>query len=98
MLNIMRIIALWMVPWIAGSSLSVVFPHLGLQSWTLKLDFLHLVMIAGLIGFTQSQTSAAMLTETEALQFLMRYTALQAGFYVMALAMGIVATGRKTSD
>jgi len=91
---IMRILAPWMAPWIAASALSGVFPHLGLQSWTLVLDTLHLTLIVGLIGSVLSGLSSDVMSEAEALAFLSQYTALQAGFYIAAIAAAIAAIVR----
>ncbi len=94
LLHIMRVISPWMAPWIAASSLSVIFPHLGLQSWSLKLDVLHLILIVTLIAVTHSNIGPALMTDEEALAFIRQYAGWQFGFYALALAVGVVATGR----
>lgn len=99
MLPVMRIIAPWMVPWIAASALSGIFPHLGKQSWTLVLDTLHLAMVAALLWAAHAYRSHGVLSDAEALLLLHDYTLVQAAFYTLALgaAMIAIATGRRPS-
>ena len=91
MLPVMRLLAPWMVPWIAASALSGIFPHLGLQSWSLALDALHLLVIAGLVILTLPLLQNGALTDADAWQFLRQYTVAQSAFYFLALAAGTAA-------
>ena len=58
------------------------------------LDTLHLTLIVGLIGSVLSGLSSDVMSEAEALAFLSQYTALQAGFYIAAIAAAIAAIVR----
>ncbi|MBL6645886.1 MAG: hypothetical protein ISP55_05490 [Flavobacteriales bacterium] len=91
MLPIMRILAPWMVPWIAASSLSGIFPHLGRQSWTLALDTLHLMMVGGLLWSVRVAMSGATLDQSGALQLVREYTLVQGVFYAMAIGVAFIA-------
>lgn len=91
MLPIMRILAPWMVPWIAASALSGIFPHLGRQSWTLALDTLHLMMVGGLLWSVRVAMSGATLDQSGALQLVREYTLVQGVFYAMAIGVAFIA-------
>ena len=93
LLPVMRILCLWMIPWVAASSLSGIFPHLRRQSWSLILDVLHLCMIAGwLIWFYSTQGPIGQGDWT----IIRQYTWVQSGFYSLALCTGILACVRGT--
>ena len=99
MLPVMRIMAPWMVPWIAGSALSGIFPHLGRQSWTLALDAVHLAMVGGLIWASDAARTTTVLSDPEVLFLLLDYTLVQASFYTMAIGVALAAIAfRKPSD
>lgn len=91
MLPIMRILAPWMVPWIAGSALSGIFPHLGKQSWTLVLDALHLAMVSGLIWTFEVSRTQDVLSDATALLLIGDYTVVQASFYTAAIGVAMLA-------
>ena len=91
MLPIMRLLAPWMVPWIAASSLSGIFPHLGRQSWTLALDALHLVMVGGLLWTVRTAMSSETLGQSGALQLVRDYTLVQGAFYGLAIGVAFIA-------
>ncbi len=95
MLPLMRLLAPWMVPWIAASALSGIFPHLGLQSWSLALDALHLLLIASLVVLALPLLHNGALADADAWQFLRRYTMAQGAFYLCALAAGTAAILKK---
>ncbi len=91
MLPVMRIMAPWMVPWIAGSALSGIFPHLGRQSWALVLDTLHLAMVGGLIWAANASRTSEALSDPEVLVLLHDYTLVQAAFYTVAIGVAFAA-------
>lgn len=91
MLPIMRILAPWMVPWIAASALSGIFPHLGRQSWTLALDALHLMMVGGLLWSVRVAMPGATLDQSGALQLVREYTLVQGVFYALAIGVAFIA-------
>lgn len=97
MLPAMRILSPWMVPWIAASSLSGIFPHLGKQSWTLGLDTLHLLLMLGLILAARSTMPIGGFDEAATFAFLKQYNLIQGGFYVLAIAVSVLALCRGKS-
>lgn len=91
LLPVMCILSTWMVPWVAASSLSGIFPHLGRQSWSLALDVLHLVLVAGwLAWFATSQPPIVPGDWT----ILKQYALVQGSFYLIALVAGVIACRR----
>ena len=87
----MCILSTWMVPWVAASSLSGIFPHLGRQSWSLALDGFHLVLVAcWLAWFTTSQPPIVPGDWT----ILKHYALVQGSFYLIALVAGVIACRR----
>ena len=88
LLPVMRILCLWMIPWIAASSLSGIFPHLRRQSWSLLLDAFHLLLVGGwLIWFSSSQNTIGHGDWT----IIRQYAWVQSGFYLFALCAGVTA-------
>lgn len=88
LLPVMRMLCLWMIPWVAASSLSGIFPHLRRQSWSLVLDVLHLCLIGGwLIWFSSTQGPIGQGDWT----IIKQYTWVQSGFYSLALCAGVSA-------
>lgn len=88
LLPVMRIFCLWMIPWVAASSLSGIFPHLRRQSWSLVLDVFHLCLIGGwLIWFSSSQDAVGLGDWT----IIRQYAWVQSGFYGVALCAGVLA-------
>lgn len=88
LLPVMRILCLWMIPWVAASSLSGIFPHLRRQSWSLVLDVFHLCLIGGwLFWFSSTQGSIGQGDWT----IIRQYAWVQSGFYSLALCTGILA-------
>jgi len=91
LLPVMCLLSTWMVPWVAASSLSGIFPHLGRQSWSLALDVFHLVLVAGwLAWFTTSQPPIVPGDWT----ILKHYALVQGSFYLIALVAGVIACRR----
>ena len=86
MLPAMQWLSLWMVPWIAGSSLSGIFPHLRRQSLAFVLDLGHLILIAGWLGLRWIDVPASSLGTD--MRILQEYACIQGGFYSFTLIVG----------
>ena len=97
LLPVMRILSLWMVPWVAASSLSGIFPHLRRQSWSLVLDVLHLTLVAGWLVWFHSGHGAIGHGDWAIIR---QYAWVQSGFYAFALCAGCLACrlGARPSD
>lgn len=87
MLPSMRPLSLYLIPWIAASSLSGIFPHLNQQRRAFQLDALHLLLIAVWLGVVWWPTSPETLVD-RSFDFLLQYAGIQSAFYVLALIVG----------
>ena len=87
MLPAMRWLSLWMIPWVAASSLSGIFPHLRRQSLAFGLDVLHLILIVGWLWLNWSPLGSGNMAY-DSMDILKEYACIQAGFYTRALALG----------
>lgn len=87
MLPAMKWLSLWMMPWVAASSLSGVFPHLRRQALAFGLDVGHLLLLSFWLWLNWSHVGQESISSI-GMDILKEYAMIQGGFYAIALVVG----------